>query len=133
MPLERASKPFKDVSLTLQSHPLTRDILTLTNERAIARSVRNLILTQKGERFFNSQLGSEVSRLLFENLDRSTSIFIRNEIEYVINNYEPRVSLVSLDVEPNYDENQFDIVIKYRIIGIDVPTQQLSFALTPTR
>jgi phage baseplate assembly protein W len=133
MPLERVSKPFKDVSLTLQSHPLTRDILTITNERAIARSIRNLVLTQKGERFFNSQLGSEVSRLLFENLDRSTSIFIRNEIEYVINNYEPRVSLVSLDVEPNYDENQFDIVIKYRIIGIDVPTQQLSFALTPTR
>jgi phage baseplate assembly protein W len=133
MPLERVSKPFKDVSLTLQSHPLTRDILTITNERAIARSIRNLVLTQKGERFFNSQLGSEVSRLLFENLDRSTSIFIRNEIEYVINNYEPRVSLVSLDVEPNYDENQFDIVIKYKIIGIDVPTQQLSFALTPTR
>jgi phage baseplate assembly protein W len=133
MPLERASKPFKDVSLRLQSHPLTRDILTLTNERAIARSVRNLILTQKGERFFNSQLGSEVSALLFENLDRSTSIFIKNEIEYVINNYEPRVSLISLSVDPNYDENQFDIVIKYKIIGIDVPTQQLLFALTPTR
>jgi phage baseplate assembly protein W len=133
MPLERVSKPFKDVSLTLQSHPLTRDILTITNERAIARSVRNLVLTQKGERFFNSQLGSEVSRLLFENLDRSTSIFIRNEIEYVIRNYEPRVSLISLDVNPNYDDNQFDIVIKYKIIGIDVPTQQLSFALTPTR
>jgi len=133
MPLERASKPFKDVSLTLQSNPLTRDILTITNERAIARSVRNLVLTQKGERFFNSQLGSEVSRLLFENLDLSTSIFMRNEIEYVITNYEPRVSLISLDVEPNYDENQFDIVIKYKIIGIDVPTQQLSFALTPTR
>jgi phage baseplate assembly protein W len=133
MPLERVSKPFKDVSLTLQSHPLTRDILTITNERAIARSIRNLVLTQKGERFFNSQLGSEVSRLLFENLDRSTSIFIRNEIEYVIRNYEPRVSLISLDVNPNYDDNQFDIVIKYKIIGIDVPTQQLSFALTPTR
>lgn len=133
MPLERVSRPFKDVSLTLQSNPLTRDILTLTNERAIARSIRNLVLTQKGERFFNSQLGSEVSRLLFENLDRSTSIFIRNEIEYVISNYEPRVSLVSLDVEPNYDQNQFDIVIKYKIIGIDVPTQQLLFALTPTR
>lgn len=133
MPLERASKSFKDVSLTLQSHPLTRDILTITNERAIARSVRNLILTQKGERFFNNQLGSEVSSLLFENLDRSTSIFIKSEIENVINNYEPRVTLLSLSVDPNYDENQFDIVIKYKIIGIDVPTQQLSFALTPTR
>ena len=133
MPLERASKSFKDVSLTLQSHPLTRDILTITNERAIARSVRNLILTQKGERFFNNQLGSEVSSLLFENLDKSTSIFIKSEIENVINNYEPRVSLLSLSVDPNYDENQFDIVIKYKIIGIDVPTQQLSFALTPTR
>ena len=133
MPLERVSKPFKDVSLTLQSNPLTRDILTITNERAIARSIRNLVLTQKGERFFNSQLGSEVSRLLFENLDRNTSIFIRNEIEYVITTFEPRVTLLELDVNPNYDENQFDIVIKYRIIGIDVPTQQLSFALTPTR
>jgi phage baseplate assembly protein W len=133
MPLERVSKPFKDVSLTLQSNPLTRDILTITNERAIARSIRNLVLTQKGERFFNSQLGSEVSRLLFENLDRNTSIFIRNEIEYVITTFEPRVTLLELDVNPNYDENQFDIVIKYKIIGIDVPTQQLSFALTPTR
>jgi len=133
MPLERVSRPFKDVSLTLQSNPLTRDILTITNERAIARSIRNLVLTQKGERFFNSQLGSEVSRLLFENLDRNTSIFIRNEIEYVITTFEPRVTLLELDVNPNYDENQFDIVIKYKIIGIDVPTQQLSFALTPTR
>ena len=133
MPLERVSKPFKDVSLTLQSNPLTRDILTITKERAIARSIRNLVLTQKGERFFNSQLGSEVSRLLFENLDRNTSIFIRNEIEYVITTFEPRVTLLELDVNPNYDENQFDIVIKYKIIGIDVPTQQLSFALTPTR
>lgn len=133
MPLERVSRPFKDVSLTLQSNPLTRDILTITNERAIARSIRNLVLTQKGERFFNSQLGSEVSRLLFENLDRNTSIFIRNEIEYVITTFEPRVTLVSLEVNPNYDENQFDIVITYKIIGIDVPTQQLSFALTPTR
>jgi len=78
-------------------------------------------------------LGSEVSRLLFENLDRNTSIFIRNEIEYVITTFEPRVTLVSLEVNPNYDENQFDIVITYKIIGIDVPTQQLSFALTPTR
>lgn len=133
MPLERVSRPFKDVSLTLQSNPLTRDILTITNERAIARSIRNLVLTQKGERFFNSQLGSEVSRLLFENLDRNTSIFIRNEIEYVITTFESRVTLVSLEVNPNYDENQFDIVITYKIIGIDVPTQQLSFALTPTR
>ncbi len=133
MPLERVSKPFKDVSLTFQSHPLTRDILTITNERAISRSIRNLVLTQKGERFFNSNLGSDVSKILFDNLDRNNSIFIKNEIEYVITNYEPRVKLLDLSVNPNYDENQFDVVIKYQIIGIDVPTQQLSFALTPTR
>ena len=96
-------------------------------------SFRNLVLTLQGERFFNQNLGSGVNKLLFDNMDELTAASIQSEIRTVINNYEPRVELISINATPNYDENQYDINIVYRIIGIDVLPQQLSFALIPTR
>ena len=133
MPLERLSKGFKDISLSFQVNPLNYDLIATKNETAIARSVRNLILTQLGERFFNQNLGSKVSRTLFENLDQISASVIKNEIENTINNYEPRVDLIDVNVEPNYDDNEFNVTIRYYIVGIDVLPQQLSFALQPTR
>lgn len=133
MPLERVSKSFKDLSMTFQVSPLTSDLIALKNESAIARSVRNLVLTLPGERFFNENLGSRVSRSLFENIDDITASIIQDEIKNTIENYEPRVRLISVNVKPNYDENEFNVTINYRIIGIDVLPQQLSFALQPTR
>ena len=133
MPLERLSQGFKDISLSFQVNPLNYDIIAIKNETAIARSVRNLILTQPGERFFNQNLGSGVSKALFENLDQISASVIKDEIENTINNYEPRVDLISVDIEPNYDNNEFNVTIHYYIVGIDVLPQQLSFALQPTR
>ncbi len=133
MPLERVSQSFKDISMTFQVNPLNFDLIALKNETAIARSLRNLVLTQPGERFFNQNLGSRVSRSLFENMDEITASVIKDEIKNTINNYEPRVRLIDVIVNPNYEENEFDVVINYRIIGIEVPPQQLSFALQPTR
>ena len=133
MPLERLSQGFKDISLSFQVNPLNYDIIATKNETAIARSVRNLILTQPGERFFNQNLGSGVSKALFENLDQISASVIKDEIENTINNYEPRVDLINVDVEPNYDNNEFNVTIHYYIVGIDVLPQQLSFALQPTR
>jgi phage baseplate assembly protein W len=133
MPLERVSKSFKDLSMTFQVSPLTSDLIALKNESAIARSVRNLVLTLPGERFFNENLGSRVSRSLFENIDDITASIIQDEIRNTIENYEPRVRLIGVDVNPNFDENEFNVTIRYRIIGIDVLPQQLSFALQPTR
>jgi phage baseplate assembly protein W len=133
MPLERVSQSFKDISMTFQVNPLNFDLIVLKNETAIARSLRNLVLTQPGERFFNQNLGSRVSRSLFENIDEITASVIRDEIKNTINNYEPRVRLTGVVVNPNYEENQLDVTINYSIIGIDVPSQQLSFALQPTR
>ncbi len=124
MPLERVSKGFKDLSMSFQVNPINYDLIALKNESAIARSIRNLVLTYPGERFFNENLGSKVSRSLFENKD---------EIENTINNYEPRVNLIDVIVEPNYDNAEFNVTINYRIVGIDVLPQQLSFALQPTR
>ena len=133
MPLERISKGFKDISMTFQVNPLNYDLIGLKNESAIARSVRNLVFTLPGERFFNENLGSKVSRSLFENMDEISASVIQDEITNTINNYEPRVNLIDVIVSPNYDENEFNVTINYRIVGIDVLPQQLSFALQPTR
>jgi phage baseplate assembly protein W len=133
MPIERVSKSFKDISMSFQVNPLNYDLVDLKNEAAISRSVRNLVYTITGERFFNSNLGSKISQSLFENIDDISSSVLKDEIENVINNYEPRVKLIKVEVSPNYDEYTFDVYIQYNIIGIDVLPQQLSFALQSTR
>jgi phage baseplate assembly protein W len=133
MPVERDSKAFKDLSMTFKVSPLNYDILAIKNETAIARSVRNLVFTLPGERFFNQNLGSKVSRVLFENIDQVSASIIKDEIETTINNYEPRVQLISVDVAPDYDNNAFDATIRYYIVGIDAQPQQLSFAIQQTR
>jgi len=105
----------------------------LKNETAIARSIRNLVFTYPGEKFFNENLGSKISRSLFENIDDISASVIKDEIKNTIENYETRVDLISVDVFPNYDNNEFNVTINYYIVGIDVLPQQLSFALQPTR
>lgn len=133
MPVERVSKSFKDVSSSFKVNPLTYDLISISNETAIARSIRNLVYTLQGERFFQSNLGCNVSQSLFENITDSTASSIRTDIENTINNYEPRVSLIDVEVNPNYDEYAYDVVIRYNIIGIEALPQQLTFALQPTR
>lgn len=133
MPVERVSKGFKDISASFQVNPLTYDLIAIKNETAIARSLRNLVLTYQGERFFNPILGSKVSRLLFESVDEITASAIQEEITTTINNFEPRVNLLSVDISPDYDNLEFNVTVKYEIVGIDVLPQQLSFALQPTR
>jgi phage baseplate assembly protein W len=133
MPVERVSKGFKDLSMSFQVNPINYDLIALKNETAIARSIRNLVLTYPGERFFNQNLGSNIGRSLFENIDDFSASTIKDEIENTINNYEPRVSLVDVVVDPDYDNLNFNVTITYNIIGIDVLPQQLAFALQPTR
>jgi phage baseplate assembly protein W len=133
MPLERISKGFKDISMTFQSNPLNRDLIGIKNETAIARSVKNLVLSSQGEKFFNSSFGTGVSKLLFENIDEMTASIIKDEITYVLNTYEPRIQIMEVTVSPNYDENEFATTIQYKIVGIDLLPQQLSFALQPAR
>jgi len=133
MPVERVSKGFKDLSMSFQVNPVNYDLISLKNETAIARSIRNLVLTYPGERFFNQNLGSNIGRSLFENIDDFSASTIKDEIENTINNYEPRVSLVDVVVDPDYDNLNFNVTITYNIIGIDVLPQQLAFALQPTR
>ena len=133
MPLERVSQGFKDLSMTFQANPLNNDLIGLKNANAIARSVRNIVMTIPGEKPFNENFGSRISGLLFENVDNITATAISDEIRESITNYEPRVSLTSVVVNPNFDNNSFDAVVTYNIVGADAPPQELQFALLPTR
>ena len=133
MPLERVSQGFKDISATFQTNPLNDDLIAIKNETAIARSIRNIVFTLPGEKFFDEDFGSNVSRLLFENLDDITTNLIRDQIFESITNFEPRVRLRNVIAQPNYGNNELNISIVYNIIGIDVPAQQLDFVLQPTR
>ena len=133
MPVERVSQSFKDISSSFKVNPLNDDIIAIRNETAIARSIRNLIMTVPGERFFNPLLGSDVSGLLFENVDMLTASEISDQIKITIENFEPRVVLTDVHVVPDYDIGQFDVTLNYDIVGIDVQPQQLSFVLQPTR
>ena len=133
MPLQRVSQGFKDVSMTFQANPLNGDLIGLKNENAIARALRNIVFTLPGEKFFNENFGSQISASLFENVDDLSATAIKDEIEQAIINYEPRVDLQKVEVFPNLDDNAFDVIITYIIVGANVPPQELQFVLVPTR
>ncbi len=133
MPLEKVSQGFKDISMSFQSNPLNNDLIGLKNENAIARSVKNIVFTVPGEKFFDENFGSDISASLFENMTEITASAIEDQIRQSINNYEPRVRLTDVIVEPNFENNQFDTIVQYEIIGINIPPQELQFVLQPTR
>ena len=133
MPLQRVSQSFKDISMSFGKNPMTNDLIALKNANAIARSVRNIVLTIPGEKPFDPYFGSNVRNILFENLDNLSANLLIQEIRLSIENYEPRVDLVAVEAMPDYDSNSYDVTIVYEIIGADIPPQQLQFALETAR
>ena len=133
MPLERVSQGFRDLSMSFQDNPLNRDIIGIKDANAIARSVKNIVFTLPGEKFFNPDFGSNITAALFENIDEFSALTIRDEIRNSIENYEPRVNLIDVTVQPQYDDYNFNVIIQYDIIGVNIPPQQLEFALLSAR
>ena len=133
MPLERISQGFRDISMSFQNNPLNSDLISLRNENAIVRAVKNIVYTLPGEKPFLPNFGSNVTRLLFENLDFITASQIEDEIKESVGNWEPRVKLLDVTASPDFENNAFDTVITYEIIGADVAARQLSLALQSTR
>ena len=133
MPQQRVNQKYKDISMSFDTNPLNNDLIGLKDSSAIARSIRNIVFTQPGEKFFQPDFGSKVSESLFEIVDDSSAITIRDEIRSSIINYEPRVKLGQVFVKPNPAENEMNVTITYEIVGVDIPPQQLDFVLLPTR
>ena len=133
MPLERVSQGFKDLSMSFKSNPLNEDLIAIKNASAISRSIRNIVFTVPGEKFFNEDFGSDVSQSLFENFDDLTATNIQEQIESSIERFEPRVNLRFVQVDPDFDQNLFNVIIFYDIVGAEIPPQQLQFVLQSNR
>ena len=133
MAIKRKSRAFKDISLSFSPHPVTKDLPVLLNERAIARSVRNLVETIPTERFFNSLIGTDIRDSLFEGFTRSTAYVIEDQIKETINNFEPRVTNLEVEVDGRPELNEMEIKVLFDIVGLATPTQSFSFILEPTR
>ena len=133
MPQQRVKRKFKDISMSFETNPLNDDLVSLSDSSAIARSIRNIVFTSPGEKFFNPDFGSRISESLFENVDEVSALAIEDEIRSSIINFEPRVNLLDTVVVPNPDDNEMNVTIEYEINGIDIPPQQLEFVLLPTR
>ena len=133
MAITRISRSFKDISLSFEPHPVTKDLPVLKNERAIIRSVRNIVETIPTEKFFNPIFGSDVYRSLFDFVDFGTASIIQEQIKTSLKNFERRFDNVKVEVEPRPDDNNFEITVIFDIIGQEFPKQEFSFILEATR
>ena len=133
MPIERVSQGFKDISMTFQSNPLNDDLIAIKNENAIARSIRNIVFTLPGEKFFNASFGSRITESLFENIDDINATLIADEIRESIDINEPRVELRDVEAIPDFNNHGFDVIITYNVIGSEIPSQELQFILQSSR
>ena len=133
MAIQRKSRAFKDISLSFSPHPVTKDLPVLVNERAVVRSVRNLVETIPTESFFNSLIGTDIRDTLFSNFDRMNVMMIEDQIREVLGNFEPRVSNVGATVKARPDYNTLEVTVLFDIIGLDLPQQSFAFILEPTR
>jgi len=124
---------FKDLNVTFKPHPITGDLITSKDEAAVKQAIVNLLLTNKGERLFNSQIGSDIPRLLFEQLDYGVAALVQSEIKNVLTDYEPRINIISLEVIPNFDDNGFDVGLEFEIIGRNDIPLNVEFFLERTR
>ena len=129
----RKSQAFKDISLSFSPHPVTKDLPVLVNERAIVRSVRNLVETIPTERFFNSNLGSNIRDMLFDNFSGSSVMIIEDMIRTTVRNYEPRVGDIGVEIDMQPELNNVKVKVLFDIIGLEAPVQSFEFLLEPTR
>lgn len=126
------AREYKDVSLSFARNPVTRDVVAVTGDEAVKRSVKNLLLTVAGEVPFFPNFGSKLSRLLFEPIDPVTTALLESEILGTIEAFEPRAKVLSLDVVPSEDEQRYDITLTFRLVNLAQPVT-LSLFLTRLR
>ena len=127
------SRAFKDISLSFSRHPVTNDLVVLKNEDAIKKSVVNLCRTKLNERFFNELLGTRIENSLFDLNNDDIASVLETEIETLLENYEPRITLNDVSVRAQQDNNDLYIRIGYLITGLPFPPQNIEFLLQPTR
>ena len=133
MAAQRISQTFKDISLAFTPHPVTGDIGVIRNERAINRSVRNIIETNLGEKPFDPDFGADIRSQLFEMCDYGSASILEDQILTALQNHEPRIDNIDATVEPFPETHTLEVTITYDIIGQEFPTQTYTFIIEATR
>ena len=128
-----ASRAFKDINLSFKRHPVTNDVLTVRNEDAIKRSVRNIIFTILGEKPFEPNFGSVINNTLFDLSTNLNEIRVSDEIKQSLLNFEPRIDNIRVTVSIYPDSNELNCTVQYDIVGISAPTQEVDVLLFPAR
>ena len=128
-----ASRAFKDINLSFKRHPVTNDVVTIRNEDAIKRSVRNIIFTILGEKPFQPNFGSVINESLFDLNTNLGEMQVSDEIRSSLLIYEPRISNVDVNVTISPDTNEMNCTVQYDITGIPTPTQEVDVLLFPAR
>ena len=128
-----ASRAFKDINLSFKRHPVTNDVVTIRDEDAIKRSVKNIIFTILGEKPFEPNFGSVINNALFELNTELNQIRISDEVKNSLENYEPRIAGISVSVSIYPDSNELNCTVQYDIIGLSVPPQEVNVLLHPAR
>ena len=128
-----ASRAFKDINLSFKRHPVTNDVLTIRDEDAIKRSVKNIIFTILGEKPFQPRFGSVVTQALFDLSTNLNEVRVTDEITTALVNYEPRISNIDVTVSVYPDSNELNATVQYDIIGVPSPTQEVDVLLFPAR
>ena len=124
---------FKDLSVTFKKHPVTDDLVAVKDKAAIMQSISNLLLTNKGERLFQPQLGSGLQTALFEPMDFGTAAIIKNEVRECLGRYEPRISVNGVRCELDYQNNGYEVEVDFTIVGRNDKPQSISIFLERTR
>jgi len=124
---------FKDLSVTFKKHPVTDDLVQVKDKAAIVQAIQGILLTRKGERPFQPELGCDVQNMLFEPLDYASAGTIKQEIREAINRYERRVSVTLIECEPDFDNNGYNVEVEYTIVGRDDIPVAVEFILERTR
>ena len=128
-----ASRAFKDINLSFKRHPVTNDVLTIRDEDAIKRSVRNIIFTILGEKPFEPNFGSVISESLFDLSTSLNEIRVSDEIKQSLLNYEPRIDNIDVTVTVTPDTNEMNCTVQYTIVGLPTPPQEVDVLLFPAR
>ena len=128
-----ASRAFKDINLSFKRHPVTNDVITINDEDAIKRSVRNIIFTILGEKPFEPEFGSVINDSLFELNTSLNEMKVSDEIKQSLLNFEPRIDNIRVTVSIYPDSNELNCTLQYDIVGIPAPTQEVDVLLFPAR
>ena len=128
-----ASRAFKDINLSFKRHPVTNDVVTIRNEDAIKRSVKNIIFTILGEKPFIPLFGSVINESLFDLNTNLSEIRITDEIKSSLLNYDPRIDNIEVTVQVAPDRNEMNCTVQYDIVGLPAPTQEVDVLLFPAR